>query len=108
MAAASGLSVWEISQAADCYLTGDTLKAAGVDLVNYAIHLPMSHLYGLGDTCSADGMRFYVPVDILAADFSHLLHGRGVTLYAHTGENAMRRIRSPFPAVCAKRRSSWT
>jgi TnpA family transposase len=90
MAAASGLSVWEISQAADWYLTGDALKAAGVDLVNYAVHLPMSHLYGLGDTCSADGMRFYVPVDILAADFSHLLHGRGVTLYAHTGENAMR------------------
>jgi hypothetical protein len=58
MAAASGLSVWEISQAAE-YLAGDALKAAGVDLVNYAIHLPMSHLYGLGDTCSADGMRFY-------------------------------------------------
>jgi len=58
MAAASGLSVWEISQAAE-YLAGDALKAAGVDLVNYAIHLPMSHLYGLGDTCSADGMRFH-------------------------------------------------
>src|SRR2546425_13358280 len=25
-----------------------------------------------------------------AADFSRLLHGRGVTLYAHTGETAMR------------------
>ena len=46
MAAASGLSVWEISQAADWYLTADALKAAGIDLVNYAIHLPMSHLFG--------------------------------------------------------------
>jgi hypothetical protein len=45
MAAASGLSVWEISEAADWYLTPDGLKAAGVDLVNYAIHLPMIHLY---------------------------------------------------------------
>src|SRR6266508_468932 len=93
---ASGLSVWEISQAPE-YLTGDAMKAAGVDLVNYAIHLPMTHLYGLGDTCSADGMRFYVPVDILASDFSHLLHGRGVTLYAHTGENAMRLHQEPIP-----------
>lgn len=42
-------------------------------------------------------MRFYVPVDILAADFSHLLHGRGVTLYAHTGENAMRLHQQPIP-----------
>ena len=79
------------------YLTADALKAAGIDLVNYAIHVPISHLYGLGDTCSADGMRFYVPVDILAADFSHLLHGRGVTLYAHTGENAMRLYQEPIP-----------
>jgi TnpA family transposase len=42
-------------------------------------------------------MRFYVPVDILAADFSHLLRGRGVTLYAHTGENAMRLHQEPIP-----------
>jgi len=97
MAAASGLSVWEINQAADWYLTEDATKAASIDLVNFAMHLPMSHLYGRGDTCSADGMRFYVPVDILAADYSHLLHGRGVTLYAHTGENAMRLHQEPIP-----------
>jgi TnpA family transposase len=97
MAAASGVSVWEISQAADWYLIDDTLKAASIDLVNFAMHLPMSHLYGRGDTCSADGMRFYVPVDILAADYSHLLYGRGVTLYAHTGENAMRVYQQPIP-----------
>ena len=34
---------------------------------------------------------------ILAADFSHLLRGRGVTLYAHTGENAMRLHQEPIP-----------
>jgi len=97
MAPASGLSVWEISEAADWYLTTEALKAASVDLVNFAIRLPMSYLYGLGDTCSTHGMRFYVPVDILAADFSHLLHGRGVTLYAHTAENAMRLHQEPIP-----------
>jgi len=97
LAAASGLSVWEISQVADWYLTDDALKAVNVDLVNYASHLPMSALYGRGDTCSADGMRFYVPVDILAADYSHLLYGRGVTLYAHTAENATRFHQQPIP-----------
>jgi hypothetical protein len=40
-------------------------------------------------------MRFHVPVDILAADYSHLLHGLGVTLHAHTGENAMRLHQEP-------------
>src|SRR5258707_795988 len=31
------------------------------------------------------------------ADFSHLLYGRGVTLYAHAGENAMRLHQEPIP-----------
>jgi TnpA family transposase len=97
LAAASGLSVWEISQAADWSLTEEALRAANVDLVNFAAHLPMSAVYGRGDTCSADGMRFYVPVDILAADYSHLLQGRGVTLYVHTAQNAPRLHQQPIP-----------
>ncbi|MBV9596412.1 MAG: Tn3 family transposase [Chloroflexi bacterium] len=36
-------------------------------------------------------------MDILAADFSYLLHGRGVTLYPHTAENAMRLHQEPIP-----------
>jgi len=97
MAAASGLSVREISQVADWYLTEDALKAASIDLVAFTERLPMRRSYGRGDTCSADGMRFYVPVDILAADYSHLLHGRGVTLYAHTTDNALRLHQQPIP-----------
>jgi TnpA family transposase len=97
LAAAAGLSVWEISQAADWALTEEALKAANIDLVNFATHLPMSAVYGRGDTCSADGMRFYVPVDILAADYSNLLRGRGVTLYAHTAQNATRFHQQPIP-----------
>jgi TnpA family transposase len=50
-------------------------------------------------------MRFYVPVDILAAGFSHLLHGRGVTLYAHTGENAMRLHQQPI--ACRLREATF-
>ena len=42
MAPASGLSVWEISEAADWYLTTEALKAASVDLVNFAIRLRAS------------------------------------------------------------------
>jgi hypothetical protein len=83
--------------------------------VNYAIHLPMSHFYGLGDTWSADDMRFYV-IDMLAADFSHLLHGRGVTLYAHTGETQCAWHQEPIPCRLREatfvldriiRRSKW-
>jgi len=52
---------------------------------------------GRGITCSADGMRFYVPVNILAADYSHVLQNRGVTLYAHTADNCLRIHRQPIP-----------
>lgn len=97
MAAASGLSVREISQAADWYLTEDALRAASIELVNFASSLPMAAVYGHGDTCSADGMRFYVPVNILAADYSHLLGGRGVTMYAHTTDTSLRLYQQPVP-----------
>lgn len=90
MAIASGLSFREISLVADWYLTEEALKAASIDLINFASRLPISRIYGRGDTCSADGMRFYVPVNILAADYSHELQGRGVKLYAHTADNCLR------------------
>lgn len=97
MAAASGLSAREISLAADWYLTEDALRAASVDLVNFASGLPMAAVYGRGDTSSADGMRFYVPVNILAADYSHLLGARGVTMYAHTTDTSLRLYQQPIP-----------
>ncbi|WP_022802341.1 Tn3 family transposase [Deinococcus ficus] len=97
MAAASGLSSREISLAADWYLTEDALRAASVDLVNFASKLPMAAIYGLGDTCSADGMRFYVPVNILAADYSHLLGARGVNMYAHTTDTSLRLYQQSIP-----------
>jgi TnpA family transposase len=79
MALASGLNVHEISFVADWYLTEETLKAASVDIIHFASQIPVSHIYGHGATCSADGMRCYVPLHILAADYSHRLQGRGVT-----------------------------
>src|SRR4029077_5854263 len=97
MAVASGLSLEEISLVADWYLTEDALKAASIDIINFASRAPLSRLYGLGDTCSADGMRFYVPINILAADYSHELQGRGVKLYAHTSNNCFRINQQPIP-----------
>ena len=97
MALASGLSVHELSLTADWYLTEDALKAASIDIINFAARLPISHVYGRGTTCSADGMRFYVPVHILAADYSPVLQGRGVTLYAHTADNFLRLHQQPIP-----------
>ena len=97
MAVASGLRVREISEVADWYLSADALKAASIDLVNYASRLPLSRVYGRGESCSADGVRFYVPVNLLAADYSHVLQGRGVTLYAHTADNCLRLHQQPIP-----------
>jgi TnpA family transposase len=34
--------------------------------------LPLSRVYGRGESCPADGARFYVPVNLLAADYSHV------------------------------------
>jgi TnpA family transposase len=42
-------------------------------------------------------MRFYVPINILAADYSHELQGRGVKLYAHTSNNCLRINQQPIP-----------
>jgi TnpA family transposase len=97
MAVASNLSLEEISLVADWYLTEETLKAASIDIINFASRVPLSHLYGRGDACSADGMRFYVPVNILTADYSPVLQGRGVTLYAHTSNNCFRLHQQPIP-----------
>jgi hypothetical protein len=108
MAVASGLSIEQISFVADWHLTEDALKAASIDLINFASRLPMSRIYGRGNTCSADGMRFCVPVNILAADYSHVLQGRGVTLYAHTADNCLASINSPSLAVCARQHSVST
>jgi TnpA family transposase len=74
-------------------------------LVNYASNLPLSPIYGRGASCSADGMRFYVPLNLLAADYSHVLRDRGVTLYAHTADNCLRMHQHPIP--CRLREASF-
>lgn len=75
-----------------------------IDLVIYAAHLPLSQLYGSGNTCAADGMRFYVPVNVLAADSSHLLQGRGEPMLTHTSDHYMRFYQLAIP--CELREAS--
>jgi TnpA family transposase len=106
MALASGLNFHEISLVADWYLTEETLKAASIDIINFASRIPVSRVYGRGATCSADGMRFYVPIHILAADYSHVLQGRGVTLYAHTSDSFLRMHQQPIP--CRLREAAFS
>jgi len=86
-AATPGTTAHEIAEAADWMLTEDALKAAVIELVNYASRLPLSQIWGLGSTASSDGMRFHVPANILSADYSPLLADRGVTLVRHTLDN---------------------
>ena len=78
-------------------MKSDALNAASIDLVNYASRLPLSRVYGRGPSCSADGVRFYGPVNLCAADYSHVLQGPGATLYAHTADNCLRRHQQPIP-----------
>ena len=106
MAHASGLSFHEISLVADWYLTEDTLKAASIDIINFASRHPHQSSLRPGATCSADGMRFYVPLNILSADYSHVLQGRGVTLYAHTSDNFLRMHQQPIP--CRLREAAFS
>jgi TnpA family transposase len=107
MAAASpGLSYRDISRVADWSFSEETLRAAVIDLVNYAAGLPLSRIYGSGETCSADGMRFYVPVHVLASDYSPLLQGRGVTLLAHTSDHYLRFYQQAIP--CKLREATFT
>jgi Tn3 transposase DDE domain len=107
MAAASrGLSYRDISRVADWSFSEETLRAAVIDLVNYAAGLPLSRIYGSGETCSADEMRFYVPVHVLASDYSPLLQGRGVTLLAHTSDHYLRFYQQAIP--CKLREATFT
>ena len=97
MAAASpGISFRDISRIADWDFSEEALKAASIDLVNYTSRLPLRQLWGNGQTCSADGMRFYVPVN-LSADYSPLLQGRGVTLLTHTADNYLQCYQQAVP-----------
>lgn len=96
-AATPGTTAHEIAEAADWLLTEDALKAAVIELVNYASRLPLSQIWGLGSTASSDGMRFHVPANILSADYSPLLADRGVTLVRHTLDNYLQLHGKPVP-----------
>ena len=96
-AATPGTTAHEIAEAADWLLTEDALKAAVIELVNYASRLPLSQIWGLGSTASSDGMRFHVPANILSADYSPLLADRGVTLMRHTLDNYLQLHGKPVP-----------
>lgn len=107
MAVASpGIGVWEINQIADFYFTEEALKAASIDLVNHATRLPLARVWGQGDACSSDGMRFYVPVNVLAADYSGVLKEHGVTMLAHTANNYLQMHQKPIP--CRLRESTFS
>ena len=87
MEMASGISQFEISRIADWYFVEQALKAATIDIINYGFALPHSDIFGQGETWSADGMRFYVPANILASEYSPVLKDRGLTWLTHTADN---------------------
>ena len=95
--ATPGLTHSEISAMSDWYFTQDTLKAAAIDLVNFGFGLPSTKNFGSGDICSADGMRFYSPANLLRTDYSPILKDRGITMVTHTSDNLLMLHQQPIP-----------
>lgn len=103
--ATPGVSPSEISSIADWFFTHDTLKASVIDLINFGFGLPITNFFGSGDTCSADGMRFYSPANLLRTDYSPLLKDRGITMITHTADNMLRIHQQPIP--CKLREAAY-
>lgn len=103
--ATPGITHAEISGMVDWYFTHDSLKAAVIDIVNYGFGLPITKNFGTGDSCSADGMRFYSPSNLLRTDYSPMLKDRGITLITHTADNLLMLHQQPVP--CRMREAAY-
>lgn len=103
--ATPGITHSEISAMADWFFTPENLKAACIDLVNYGFALPITKTFGSGETCSADGMRFYSPSNLLRTDFSPALKDRGITMVTHTADNLLMLHQQPIP--CKMREAAY-
>jgi TnpA family transposase len=73
--------------------------------VNYGFSLPITKNFGTGDTCSADGMRFYSPSNLLRTDYSPMLKDRGITMITHTADNLLMLNQQPVP--CKLREAAY-
>jgi TnpA family transposase len=65
------------------YIRDETLTRANARLVSAQAELPLAQLWGSGDVASADGLRFRVAVDMLAAEYNwkYFGEGKGITLF---------------------------
>ena len=65
------------------YIRNETLTQSNARLVAAQAELPLAQLWGGGDVASADGLRFRVAVDMMAAEYSwkYFGEGRGVTYF---------------------------
>lgn len=100
--ATPGITHAEISAMVDWFFTQDGLKAAAIELVNYGFSLSITKNFGTGDICSADGMRFYSPSNLLRTDYSPMLKDRGITMITHTSDNLLMLNQHQCLANCGK------
>lgn len=103
--ATPGMTHSEISAMADWFFTTENLKAACVDIVNFGFSLPITKNFGTGESCSADGMRFYSPSNLLRTDYSPAMKDRGITLVTHTADNLLMVHQQPIP--CKMREAAY-
>ncbi len=104
-AATKGISHFDISSIADWFFTPESLKAAAVDIVNFGFAQPITKNFGSGEICSADGMRFYSPSNLLRTDYSAVLRDRGITMITHTADNLLMLHQQPVP--CRLREAAY-
>ena len=103
--ATKGISHFDISSIADWFFTPESLKVAAVDIVNYGFEQPITKNFGTGEICSADGMRFYSPSNLLRTDYSAMLRDRGITMITHTADNLLMLHQQPVP--CRLREAAY-
>ena len=103
--ATKGVTHSDISSIADWFFTPESLKSAAVDIVNYGFRLPITKHFGSGEICSADGMRFYSPSNLLRTDYSAVLRERGITMVTHTADNLLMLHQQPVP--CRLREAAY-
>jgi TnpA family transposase len=70
------------------YIRNETLTQANARLVAAQAELPLAQLWGSGDVASADGLRFRVAVDMLAAEYNwkYFGEGKGITLFTFSSD----------------------
>jgi TnpA family transposase len=82
------LSRFRLEWVAQHYVRSETIMNANARLIEAHTAIPLAQIWGAGDTASADGIRFIVPVSTINAGLNRKYFGseRGITYYNFTSD----------------------